>query len=401
MLGLPNTPVLAALAAGVIFGLTVGYAVFSGAGPAVPATLCPNVPEWEPTHDAASTETKVSPATPKQPSQPAAPPLVNLLTAEQRCDRCKALLERVRAAGMNGKPISPVWVHFPKCGSSFATVMHQYGCQADPNSNSTNSTPLTQLQLRQFIQSTWNSNEKCPCGVPSRWDQTVRQLIDWRHNQCRTDADISTSHFQNHLTFWKKNFDTFERRLVGMFRDPRRRLLSAYNDQKHSFGLPSSYRPQLIAANNLEEYINVPGIKSCMTKMILGEYCARVEPISPSMLVEAVRRVTSSFAFVGLVEEWDASVCLFHAMNGGEPGVVEYQNSRSYSYRYEAAGLPMAAKNRPRAGNATFAAADDWKKLSEKTDPDDWQVYQAVRKRFYHELSSYGLASLLSHPEQF
>merc|ERR1719382_550591 len=44
---------------------------------------------------------------------------------------------------------------------------------------------------------------------------------------------------------------------------------------------------------------------------------------------EAVRMLKEDFAFVGITEHWDLSVCLFHAMYGGPCTSHEFDTLRS------------------------------------------------------------------------
>ena len=77
---------------------------------------------------------------------------------------------------------------------------------------------------------------------------------------------------------WAGGRDEFA---VALFRDPRRRLVSAWNDQKHSYGLGSYYTngrgsdeeraAMLSSAKTIEEFAEWPGIRSCQTKMLVGE----------------------------------------------------------------------------------------------------------------------------------
>lgn len=50
-----------------------------------------------------------------------------------------------------------------------------------------------------------------------------------------------------------------------------------------------------------------------MTKMLTGYRCAEqgVE-ITPKLIKLAEERLHNDFAFIGLTEEWDVSICLFH-----------------------------------------------------------------------------------------
>ena len=54
-------------------------------------------------------------------------------------------------------------------------------------------------------------------------------------------------------------------------------------------------------------------------------------PMSFDDAKEASRRVKEGFAFVGLTEEWDMSICLFHKMFGGHCRAEEFMDIRPTS----------------------------------------------------------------------
>ena len=62
----------------------------------------------------------------------------------------------------------------------------------------------------------------------------------------------------------------------------------------------------------LRLFATEPGIKGCMTKMILGYRCAETVPggFTKKLVGEAKRRLREDFVFVGLTEEWDVSICV-------------------------------------------------------------------------------------------
>lgn len=100
--------------------------------------------------------------------------------------------------------------------------------------------------------------------------------------------------------------------------DPRKRLVSSWNDNKHSFGLWPADRPAFYeATDTIEKFIASPPIKSCMAKMLLGAPCAANKVFTPADVAEARRRV-SRMTFAGLTEAFNASVCLYFHMFQGE-----------------------------------------------------------------------------------
>ena len=48
--------------------------------------------------------------------------------------------------------------------------------------------------------------------------------------------------------------------------------------------------------------------------------------MTPSLIDEARRRLWTGAAFVGLVERWEESVCLFHKLMGGLPSAQEMKD---------------------------------------------------------------------------
>ena len=61
-----------------------------------------------------------------------------------------------------------------------------------------------------------------------------------------------------------------------------------------------------------------PGLRGCMTKMVLGRQCAERFKLTIADLNEAKRVLREEFAFVGITEKWHESVKLFHELHGGK-----------------------------------------------------------------------------------
>ena len=62
--------------------------------------------------------------------------------------------------------------------------------------------------------------------------------------------------------------------------------------------------------------------------MMNGFKCAANIKVTAEMTALAIERV-KDVAFVGLTEEWNDSICLFHAMFGGRMNPHSFQNVRS------------------------------------------------------------------------
>ncbi|CAJ1451940.1 unnamed protein product [Effrenium voratum] len=214
------------------------------------------------------------------------------------------LLQQRMVVQPSKKALPMYWVHVPKTGTSFANVLiHQPGfCQVD----------------KDFLLDEEHMGE---CILADFIDKLCWDDCDPQHLQCSEHV---------HECLGTKFFEV-EGRMVGMFRQPEQRLLSMYYDEQHNFfnysfcGERSQPNPPLSVYKEMA---------AGMATLMLTVDCDLVEhqfykfpPCTRSMAEEAVRRV-SGFAFVGITEEWDLSVCLFHAMFGGSCHASEFENVR-------------------------------------------------------------------------
>eukprot|EP00927_Polykrikos_kofoidii_P004011 TRINITY_DN1159_c0_g2_i1.p1 TRINITY_DN1159_c0_g2~~TRINITY_DN1159_c0_g2_i1.p1 ORF type:complete len:764 (+),score=147.16 TRINITY_DN1159_c0_g2_i1:38-2293(+) len=87
----------------------------------------------------------------------------------------------------------------------------------------------------------------------------------------------------------------------------------------------------------------------------------------------AIKRLRE-FAFVGILEEYDMSICLFHAVFGGKCLAVEFLNSRPTHYEESEA-----------------AQEAEEAKLKKYPDPWDTPVYEAAMRRFKADVRKYKL----------
>ena len=123
-------------------------------------------------------------------------------------------------------------------------------------------------------------------------------------------------------------------------------------------------------------YARWPGIAGCATKMLLGHQCASTHPITDADVAKAVRIVKEGFAYVGLLEHWATSVCLFHATFRGGAGRRRRQSSTAdnVELRLTHPG-PLRAKH---AGDAARGFTYDEKALRGFVDEAD---ERCIRRR--------------------
>mmetsp|Transcript_38502 Transcript_38502/g.68899 ORF Transcript_38502/g.68899 Transcript_38502/m.68899 type:complete len:328 (-) Transcript_38502:36-1019(-) len=217
------------------------------------------------------------------------------------------------------------WVHIPKCGSSFLNVlvnMPDFCPGLEPNAV-IDEDSLGPSYLLEFIR-------QCPS-----W-------CDERNFRCFTLAHGCVG----------DSYATRKGTLVGMFRQPEQRLLSAYHDVTHvwDFEGPESFanvtlmdkheitlrpRPPLdvfaqLFGGTMAYQIAAQGNPNRTSSNFrsMGKL-SEIPERTMDMAQEAARRVREGFAFVGITEQWDLSICLFHAMFGGPCLAVEFEDTRS------------------------------------------------------------------------
>lgn len=129
-------------------------------------------------------------------------------------------------------------------------------------------------------------------------------------------------------------------------------------------------------------------------------------PLQPSAH-NPVRRLRTGFAFVGLTDEFDVSVCLFHAMRGHHCLPIERQNNRATNYSmypchhgwmvprtHNKTSESIKALSSPSSHSkqrwACATPEQQTQRLrAEYTDPYDTPLYRAAVERFQADLARY------------
>ena len=87
-----------------------------------------------------------------------------------------------------------------------------------------------------------------------------------------------------------------------------------------------------------------------------------------SRLPRVIDFIEREMAFVGLLEEWEKTICLFHASFGGPLFAAELMNVR------------------PTAGNGGRASQYNESELGDVLDAADQAVYAAAKRRFERDV---------------
>lgn len=180
--------------------------------------------------------------------------------------------------------------------------------------------------------------------------------------------------------------------MIALFREPRRRAVSAWNHGKHTHHLgtadanshyPNSRERFEEETPTLEHFSRHMHVVACQTKMLIGGQCGMHHNFTNASLAEARRRL-NNLAFVGLTDHYNASVCLFHSMWGGEIAPYMFQNARPGK---------MHSDRPPRKlpGGGFQERPSAWSRLSEEDDPIDQATFRAARTLFVKRLAEAGL----------
>ncbi|EGD79370.1 hypothetical protein PTSG_09780 [Salpingoeca rosetta] len=235
------------------------------------------------------------------------------------------------------------WIHFPKTGTSFGTCLAHYTCPGlDPNAYPNRAESPNGNYMQYFAETYMNS---------STCDGVVNLRESHGHTPLR-EREIAAGG------------------IVGMFRDPRHRDYSGW--LVHGRRGESPLHPE-----QLSDYVHLH--RACQMRMLLGFECNRVDSVS-ELAVQISRQdveyalalLDSKFAFVGLTEFWRESICLFHAMFGGDITPHEMANVRP--------GASVRVRVRPRPSDIDTAA-----------DAHDWELYQHAASIFVSRLRKYGI----------
>eukprot|EP00038_Savillea_parva_P031995 m.92710 g.92710 ORF g.92710 m.92710 type:complete len:479 (-) comp9970_c0_seq2:479-1915(-) len=267
------------------------------------------------------------------------------------------------------------WLHIPKCGSSFGAVLYGLVCQAEP---SPDVSPYT--------------GEPCDyCGPRAkgsqRWDAVLYGVIDWAAlPYCNWNVTTSTprANYRNHVPLPLDHRAMRDWEVMGLFREPRRRLVSGWNHDKHAMGIAGDDRVHFEqSVTTIEEYVAYRAIPACATKMLIGAYCARTRNITVHAFDEAIRRL-QAMAFVGLTDAFDASACLFCRMFNVTPQPFMF-GKRAHArpgQSHHSHQLPGGGQRVP----TTYA-----EQLDPAVDPLDHVVYEMAKQLFMSRLQQYGL----------
>lgn len=135
-------------------------------------------------------------------------------------------------------------------------------------------------------------------NCPDAWSTTYGLKIEIQH------APIASVYADN-VGHW-----------VTMLRQPEQRLISAWNQIVYSMDIPTFSTLKEFVMAHQGQVVNLLTFEYDPADYH-GQFQVGPSPPTKEQDALAVKRLREGFAFVGLTEEWELSICLFHAMFGG------------------------------------------------------------------------------------
>jgi len=196
------------------------------------------------------------------------------------------------------------WVHIPKCGSSFGTTVVHFANSSLP------ATAVYGPEDRNLTR-----------DEALYFDFSGTFIEDWPEEQYFQGGLLWGGHqgkFGGHHGVMQEDFQQWRGRFVALFREPAARMQSAFLYMKE-LGWNDMQVGRFCAENKYEQTLMLTGQAD-------GWQGSRIARDSPNTTL-ALERL-KGFMFVGITEEYDLSICLFHAMFGGQPLRAEFENVR-------------------------------------------------------------------------
>lgn len=261
---------------------------------------------------------------------------------------------------VHGKPRRIAWLHIPKTGSSLGNLIAHY---LRPDLPRDAVVPNCREEACQHVSNPSLNNIEFQFRY--EYDTWFRDCVWLKDGHGPNNFDWF-SHHQLHKTFWAEWAGSF----VGMFREPAQRAISSWNCFARDF--------EAISGTSPSKAQWAKRVEGTATKMLAGqEYPLEIQAWHQgnSSVVPDVELALSrldGFLFVGLLENWPLSVCLFHRVTASACNSFDVDNSR---------------RNTGRRVNGSW----DTSELNGYVDPYDTQIYQAVKRRFWIDVEKHGL----------
>ena len=260
--------------------------------------------------------------------------------------------ELPRASSFDTRPVQ--WIHVPKTGTSFANTVYRAACDELPT---------------WAAISVVRSEQTVGGALKGKLVPYFETCFPTKTQSCRLHGGTELSYGHNHLS---KSFAPQSVAYVTMLRDPIARLISGYHHDMHNCTPCTTEHSRTRPACC---------VKSGSTRTTLVEYTAIVAGIYTSYFgsgsVSSAASRIDQFSFVGLVEYWDLSICLYHYKFGGpRPSKAEFGNVRPGNYSGSADEAASLRRVLPEHAVANARMVEDY------------EIYSAGASKFWSDVRS-------------
>jgi hypothetical protein len=277
--------------------------------------------------------------------------------------RCALGLSKLRRAPLQPwesaqtLEVNPVYyLHVPDSGAGFATTIAHHVCGNDIPDDTTVAEP------EEFFE---------------QWSDRCKRESFGRFRSGHDPLDVEKTNFSN---------------VVVMMRDPSQRVLSGYYRNLQDCSTLQVEYNCIPAATGIKcdgdlqttdgRYERNPDVispveygkcvENCSANMLTGRFCGEIGSVDDDGAVEIVDRL----GFVGLTDEWELSVCLWHQRFGGRVLPAELKNVRPGRMTVGSGGVGKYNKHE---------LLGHWKPKA------DSRVYDAAAARFWKEIEQFGI----------
>ena len=283
------------------------------------------------------------------------------------------------------------WVHIPKCGSTFEVSLYLWAC------------PAVAYLATDAMDDDMHGQRASESSFLSGTCSFMKTFFTHNTLQQKVWCDARDARSKPHEPLRTKHLG----RAMVLVRDPRQRLVSAFKNHLHCFGLQS--RLELNAAVNtslsndssrkgqlraLELFATWPDVQGCQTKMLAGIDCCypskRLKDVDwGEQLREATARLldTKKVPFFGITDLYAPSICLFHAMHGAKLWDVELHNIHKTTGSTQTNNLDRLRREAPSVASGG-AANWDFEGFN-ISDPLDQQLFDVALVEFRRRLIEY------------
>lgn len=220
------------------------------------------------------------------------------------------------------------WVHIPKTGTTFVNTLIRSVCAPS----------FVPFEPGGSQHDFWSVSRNATHDFSSGKDSGMRLSM------CNFTSSPQYNGYASppgHRGFG--SFASLASHGVTVLRQPEQRVISGFHHNFHSYDVNHHGEPSLA--------VYARAVAGCSVRMLVrgsrpessdrGKAACGHAPPPSQTEVEHAKAILSAFQFVGLTEEWDMSVCLWHARFGPSScDIHEFQNARPGSYTSRNTSVP-------------------------------------------------------------